>query len=162
MAIRYLKAVLVAFVALLSLMYATQNLVNLEQAYQAVAYAVGMQEHGVYPRAFGPAFAHPALVWTSLGVIVALEYAAGLAAAKGAWDLWSARRARASDFNAAKTYAVLGPGLGMVVWFGLFGVVGGAYFQMWQTQAGALSLEGAFQYAGSCALVLLFVNMTDS
>ena len=50
----------------------------------------------------------------------------------------------------------------MVVWFGLFGVIGGAYFQMWQTEIGALSLEGAFQYAGMSGIVLLFVNMADT
>lgn len=32
---------------------------------------------------------------------------------------------------------------------------------MWQTQAGALSLEGAFQFLGICGIVLIFVNMPD-
>jgi predicted small integral membrane protein len=57
---------------------------------------------------------------------------------------------------------LLGCGIGLVVWMGLFGVVGGAYFQMWQTPAGSASLGGAFQYQAMCAFVLLFVNMPDA
>ena len=45
-----------------------------------------------------------------------------------------------------------------VVWLGFFGTFGGAFFQMWQTELGAMSLGGAFQNAVYCALVLIFVN----
>jgi predicted small integral membrane protein len=161
MSIRLLKVVLVAAVALLCLAYATQNLVNLPHAFEAVAYALGQQDHQVYPRSFMPALSQPVLVWSALAVIVLGEYAAGLVAAKGAADLWRQRRADADAFNGAKTWAVLGAGLGVVVWFGLFAVIGGAFFQQWQTQAGALSLEGAFQYAAQCALVMIFVSLDD-
>lgn len=44
---------------------------------------------------------------------------------------------------------------------GLFGVVGGAMFQMWQTTGGSGSLTGAFQYFGSLSLVALFVAMPE-
>jgi predicted small integral membrane protein len=47
------------------------------------------------------------------------------------------------------------------VWLGFFGVVAGAYFQMWQTEVGQNSLAGAFQFFGSCAIVFLIVNMAD-
>jgi predicted small integral membrane protein len=40
--------------------------------------------------------------------------------------------------------------------------LGGAYFQMWQTEGGGNSLEGAFMYAVSSAVVLLFVNQTEA
>lgn len=161
MSIRYLKVVLVVAVALLCLAYAGHNVVNLPQALDAVAYTIGQQDHQVYPNSFVPALTHPVLVWIALGIILAGEFAAGLVAAKGALDLWRHRHAQAATFNDAKTWAVLGPGLGVVVWFGLFGAIGGAVFQQWQTQAGALSLEGAFQYGAICALVMLFVNMDD-
>lgn len=161
MSIRYLKMALVGAVAVLCLAYAGHNVVNLPQALDAVAYTIGQQDHQVYPRSFVPALTHPALVWIALGIILAGEFAAGLVAARGTWDLWRHRHAAATAFNDAKTCAVLGPGLGVVVWFALFGAIGGAVFQQWQTQAGALSLEGAFQYAGMCALVMLFVNMDD-
>ena len=161
MAIRYLKIMLVIFVSLLCLMYAAQNVANLDAAYTFVASAAGMQDHAAYPSSFGPSVSSPALVWTALAVIIVGEFAAGLLAAKGAWDLWAARRAPAAGFNAAKTCALLGCGGGMVVWFGLFGAIGGAYFQMWQTPLGSASLEGAFQFAAQIGIVMLFVNMSD-
>lgn len=161
MAIRYLKILLVALVGLMALLYALQNIVNAGAAFQAVAAALGMADHEYYPSSLGPAVTAPALVWTAVAIIVAGELAVAFLAAKGAWDLWSARRASPQQFNAAKTCALLGCGAGIVVWFGFFGVLGGAYFQMWQTGLGSMSLEGAFQYFASCAFILLFVNMPD-
>lgn len=38
---------------------------------------------------------------------------------------------------------------------------GAALLQMWQTQIGLGSLEGAFMYAVSSAVVLLFVNQPE-
>ena len=162
MAIRYLKIVLLVFISLFCLMYAAQNISNLDAAYQAVAYVLRMDDHAVYTTAFGPAIHSPALAWLALALIIATELAAGIATAKGCWDLWTARTATAATFNASKTWALVGCGLGLVVWLGFFSVIGGAYFQMWQTQAGALSLGGAFQYLGICAFVLLFVNAPDA
>ena len=146
---------------MLGLFYAIHNVVNLDEAYGFVQYVVGMENNEVYPSAMGPAFHSPFLIWMMLAIIILGESGAGLLAAKGAWDLWSTRKAPAAEFNAAKTYAVLGCGMAIVVWFGLFVVVGGAYFQMWQHELGAASLEGSFQAFGASGIVLLFVNAAD-
>jgi predicted small integral membrane protein len=71
------------------------------------------------------------------------------------------RQAPATEFNESKTYALLGCGLGIVIWLGLFGVFGGALFQMWQTEIGGNSMDDAFQFFVSCALVFLIVNAAD-
>ena len=80
---------------------------------------------------------------------------------KGCLDLWQQRHASSEAFQQAKSWALLGCGLAVLIWFGLFGVIGGAWFQMWQTELGSQSLNGAFQFAVSAALVLIFVNMPD-
>lgn len=160
--IRYIKICLVLFVALFCLMYAGQNLVNLHAAFNFVADTVAMGNQVVYPQSFGPAIHSPALIWMLLGVIIALEIIAGLLAAKGAMDLWEARNADATAFNNAKTFAISGAGMAVVIWFGLFSTIGGAYFQMWQTESGSVALQGAFQYAVLNGIVLIFVNMTDT
>ncbi len=67
----------------------------------------------------------------------------------------------ASDFNRAKTYALVGCGMGIVVWLGFFAVLGGALSQMWQTEIGGASMEDAFQFFAACALIFLIVNSTD-
>jgi len=161
MAIRYLKIVLVLIISLLCLVYATQNIANLEQAYGAFAYVMSNADHVAYPATFLTAIQSPVLIWTTLTVVVFSEFMAGFLAGKGAWDLWKTRKASADVFNSSKTFALLGCGVGMVIWMGFFGVGGTGLFQMWQTEAGLASANGAFQYFSSCAIVFLIVNMAD-
>lgn len=161
MSIRYIKIVLVVCASLLCLAYAAQNVANINEAFAAMAYVMGMHDHGVYPASFLPAVQSPLLVWVALVLVIALEFTAGLLLARGAYDMWSARRRDVVLFEAAKRVAVLGAGVGMVVWLGLFGAVGGAMFQMWQTPTGSASLVGAFQYFASMALVALFISLPE-
>lgn len=161
MSVRIVKILLVVCVSLLCLIYATQNVVNINEAFAAIAYVMGMHDHVVYPSSFVPSVQAPVAVWAALTVIVLLEFTAGVLAARGAYDMWVVRRGDAAAFDASKRFAMLGAGVGMLVWLGLFGVVGGAMFQMWQTTVGSGSLTGAFQYFGSLALVALFVVMPE-
>jgi len=156
--LRTIKILLVASMALYCLFYALQNLVNMEQGIGAVAYVMGNVDHQSYPGSFGPSITQSWLISLAFGIIVAFETLAGLLAARGAIDMIRARHGSAQEFMSATRYAALGAGVAMLVWFGLFGVIGGAFFQQWQTQAGALSLEGAFQYGGMAALIILFVR----
>ncbi len=161
MAIRHLKIVFVAFISLLCLFYAAQNVANLDACYQAFAYVLGAVDHQIYPDSIFPVVQSPAVTWLALVLVVTLEFAAGLLAAKGAWDLWGARKAPAAEFNGAKTYALVGCGMGIVIWLGFFAVVGGALFQMWQTEIGGGSMDDAFQFFAACALIFLVVNAVD-
>lgn len=161
MEIRVLKAVLVMIVSLMGLIYAAQNVANLEQAYGAFAYVASNADHAAYPASFGPAFTSPVLIWTMTALVILAEFGVGFLAAKGALDLWSARQAPAPDFKAAKKFALLGCGLAIIVWFGFFVVLGGGYFQMWQTEVGQGSFLDAAHFAELAGVVLLFVNMAD-
>jgi predicted small integral membrane protein len=161
MAVRHLKIIFVSLISLLCLFYAGQNLVNVDACFQAFAYVMGGVDHEVYPNSIFPAVQTPALIWLVLTLVVASEFVAGLLAAKGAWDLWLARKATAADFNGAKTFALTGCGMGIVVWLGLFGVFGSALFQMWQTEIGQQSMGDAFELFASCALIFLIVNNAD-
>lgn len=157
MTVRILKAIFSLLIGLLALFYATQNVVNLEACYQAFAYVFSQADHTVYPDSFFPPMTHPVAIWAALVIVVVTEYAAGILATRGAWDLWRARILPADDFEKAKRYALLGCGLGVVVWLGYFGVFGAAMFQMWQTEVGTGSMNGAFQYFMSCAIVWLLI-----
>lgn len=118
MATRYLKIIFVALISLLCLFYATQNVFNLDACYQAFAYVLGAVDNQVYSNPVVPAIQSPAVIWLALVLVVSFESVAGLLAAKGAWALWNSRKASATDFNRAKTYALVGCGLGIVVWLG--------------------------------------------
>lgn len=161
MSVRYLKIVLVFLVGLQALLYFTGNIANWDSAIHFVGYVLGMEGHEAYPVHIFPTVTHTVLVTIALLVILAGELLAGLLSLKGAWDLWKARKERVDVFNAAKSHAILGPGMAVVVWFGGFIVIGGALFQMWQTQLGTGSFNGSFVYSMTAGFVLLFVNQPD-
>jgi predicted small integral membrane protein len=158
---RLLKVALAAFVAIFCLMYAIQNIANLQAAYGFVALMAGMEGHAAYPSHVGPSVHSPMLIWTMLWIIIALEFLAGLLAAKGAFDMWQARKKSSSEFNDAKGSAVLGCGIGVIIWFGIFSAIGGAYFQMWQTQAGGGVLNNAGSFVVQLGVIALLINAND-
>jgi len=151
----------VVITSLMALVYVTQNMVNAEAAHAAIIYVMSGADHTVYTNSFGPKFSNPVLGWIVIVVIFGLEYVAGILLAKGAWDMWLARNADAETFAESKKWAQIGSGVGVLVWFGLFGVIGAAFFQMWQTPVGTGSMNGAFQYFVSCAITLMFLNQKD-
>ncbi len=158
---RWIKILLAAFVAMMCVFYALQNIVNLQAAYGFVAYVAGMADHAAYPAHFGPPITASALVWAMLWIIIGLELLAGALAAKGAFDLFTARAATADEFQAAKQSAIAGCGVAVLVWFGLFGAIAGAYFQMWQTEAGNNALQGSFWYSMQAGLAWLLIAARD-
>ncbi len=158
---RLIKILLAASVALFCIFYALQNIVNLQAAHGFVAYVASMADHTAYPAHFGPPITVPALTWTMLWIIIALEMGAGLLAAKGAYDMLKARKASADDFNAAKSYAMAGCGVAMLIWFGLFSAIGGTYFQMWLTDAGLSALRDASMFSVQHGIVLLVLALKD-
>ena len=160
--IRLIKIAMVASVSLFCLMYALQNIWNLDAANWFVSYTTGMEGHDKYPNHFGPAVTTPALHSIMLWIIIALEITAGLLAAKGAFDLFKARNGSADEFNGAKTYAIAGCGVGILVWFGLFSAIAGAYFQIWQTEAGGGALANASMFSVQLGVIWLLVSQKDS
>jgi predicted small integral membrane protein len=158
---RIIKVLLAAFVALFCILYAVQNIVNLQAAHGFVAYVASMADHTAYPSHFGPPVTAPALTWTMLWIIIALEMGAGLLAAKGAYDMLRVRNAPADEFNAAKSYALAGCGVAIIVWFGLFSAIAGTYFQMWQTEAGLNALRDASVFSVQNGIILLVLALKD-
>jgi predicted small integral membrane protein len=159
---RYLKIDLAIFIALFCLFYATQNIFNLQSAHWFVSTMMGMEGHEAYAKHFGPAVTSPMLTWLALWIIIVLEYAAGLLALKGSWDLWSARKGSAAEFHAAKGSVFNAAGVGLFIWFGIFTAIGGAWFQMWQTEAGSGVLNNSAEFVVALGIVALYINMADA
>jgi predicted small integral membrane protein len=158
---RIIKVLLAAFIALFCILYAVQNIVNLQAAHGFVVYVASMADHTAYPSHFGPPVTAPALTWIMLWIIIALEMGAGLLAAKGAYDMLRVRNAPADEFNAAKSYALAGCGVAIIVWFGLFSAIAGTYFQMWQTEAGLNALRDASVFSVQNGIILLVLALKD-
>ena len=159
--IRHIKIGIAAFVAVFCLFYALQNLMNLQPAHGFVALMADMSDHAAYPKHFGPPVTSSAIVWAMLFMIIAGELAAGLLAAKGSLNMWKARNADAETFQASKTLAIAACGIAILVWFGIFSAVGGAYFQMWQTAAGETPLMHASTFSIQFAALWLVLALKD-
>lgn len=158
---RYIKVLLATFAAFFCVFYAIQNIANLGSAEWFVGTMTAMENHEAYPNTFAFAVKSPIMVKVMLWIIILLELAAGLLAGKGAIDLFLRRDASSEEFNAAKTYALAGTGLAVVVWFGIFGAFGGAFFQMWQVEAGVNALRDASFFALQHGIVWLIIRADD-
>ena len=160
--IRYFKIVLVILVGLQGLFYFISNAVNWEYAQMAVGAVLSQADSPAYPNLIVPAITSPFLVKLALASIMTGELLVGLMCSKGAYDLWKQVNHDAAAFNTAKTWAIAGCCMALIVWFGIFQVFGAALFQMWQGQVGVGSFEGAFMYHAASAIILIFVNQADS
>ena len=159
--LRMLKILLVLFIGLHGLIYALQNLVNLDQAHAALGYVLSNEGHEVYPGSMFFAVTSPMLHWAALWLVILGEFAIGYFGIKGAWDMFAARKDNVEQFHAAKSNGVIAAALALFVWFGLFMTFGAAFFQMWQTELGAGSMEGSFMYSMASAITMMFVCVTQ-
>lgn len=159
---RYIKIALAAFASLFCLFYAIQNMVNLGPAEWFVGTMTAMEGHESYPNSFAFAVKSPVLVKMMLWIIILLELTAGLFAGKGAIDMFGKRNGSSDQFNDAKAHALFGTGLAVVIWFGIFGAFGGAFFQMWQVEAGLNALRDASFFALQHGVVWLIIRSDDS
>ena len=158
---RYIKIALAAFASLFCLFYAIQNMANLGAAEWFVGTMTAMEGHQAYPNTFAFAVKSPVAVKILLWIIILLELVAGLLAGKGAIDLFGKRNGSSEEFNEAKSYALAGTGLAVVIWFGIFGAFGGAFFQMWQVEAGLNALRDASFFALQHGVVWLIIRTDD-
>ena len=159
--IRWLKIILVIFVGLQGLFYFLSNAFNWSSAKLAVGAVLGQQDSPFYSTLVVPSITDPTLVAIALIGIMGGELLIGLLCLNGALDMARASSSTPEAFHHSKKLAILGCGLALIVWFGIFQVFGAALFQMWQGEVGISSFEGAFMYHASSALVLLFVNQRD-
>lgn len=161
MPVRYMKMVLVFFVGLQGWLYVAGNIANWNAGLDAISYVLGMSDHDIYGTHIFPPITSTAMAAVVFLLILGGEFLVGAFSFKGAVDLWKARNADAQAFNEAKTFALVGTAMAMLVWFGGFIVLGGALFQMWQTEIGAASFDGAFVYAATGGLVMLIIAGPD-
>ncbi|WP_265529764.1 DUF2165 family protein [Sphingomicrobium marinum] len=159
--LRWIKIALVTLVGLHALFYLAQNLANLGAAHSALAYVLSGAEHEVYTQT---AFFHSGsslFAWIALSFVLAGEGLTAFFGLKGGFDMFKARGAAPNAFHRAKRAAVYAGAFALLTWFGMFLTFGAAFFQMWQTQLGAGSYEGAFIYAMASAVTILFVYHTE-
>src|SRR5260370_41710389 len=97
-------------------------------------------------------------VWTlAYWAIIVVEAVTGIVLALATVRLAANLRASAVRFNSAKTYVVVGAGLGFLLWFTGFMVVGGEWFATCQSKV-CHGPASAFRFYITLLAVGLFVN----
>ena len=107
------------------------------------------------------AVSDPRLQSNAYMIIILAELAIGLACLAGTMKMMFALNAPAATFNKAKNIAVLGLSAGVAFLLMAFLVVGGEWFQMWQSQMWN-GQEAAFRLVASIGLILIFVSLKDT
>jgi predicted small integral membrane protein len=158
--LRVLKIVCAVFIGLIGLLAFLNNLINITSAQSFVSTVISGPEQPYY-KIIGPTFAAAWQGWLGLGVIMLAELAAGVLGLVGAFRMMLSRTADSDTFRAAKSYAIAGGMLGAIVWYGFFITLGEMYFNMWQTEIGLGSVNGAFRYGTVCAALALLIAMRE-
>ena len=160
-AVRLAKIALVAAAALFCLLVGYNNIVDYGSNYMFVQHVLSMDT--TFPDnavRSSRAITDPGLHRIAYAFIIAAELGIGLLCLAGAGRLLLVLNAPAAEFNRAKALAILGLAAGMLFWFVGFLVVGGEWFQMWQSQIWN-GQEAAFRFIASLGLFLVFLSLED-
>lgn len=157
---RIVKIVMVGSLALLAGLVTFDNLIDYETNYAFVRHVLSMDTTPPGNALMHRSIASPSLWRTAYALIIASEGATALGFAGGAALLLRHLRSQAACFNRAKGLTAVAAGLGFLVWFFGFMVIGGEWFQMWQSPQWN-GQEAAFRFYLTILAVLIFVMQKD-
>jgi predicted small integral membrane protein len=159
--VRLVKIAMTASLAAFALLVAIDNVVDYGTNYQFVKHVFSMDT--IFPDSTlrWRAITAPALWQGGYAVIIAGEALTGLCFAAGTLALLARLRAPAGLFQRAKRLCLLGAGLGFLVWFLGFMVIGGEWFQMWQSSTWN-GQTPAFHFYVTLLGVAIFLNQPDA
>jgi predicted small integral membrane protein len=151
---------MVASTAAFALLVAVHNVVDYPTNYAFVRHVLSMDTTRPDNALMGHAITNPALWGVAYWMIIGAEAVTGLVLAWATLRLAANLRAPARRFNAAKDLVILGVGLGFLLWFLGFMVVGGEWFAMWQSKEWN-GQQAAFRFYVTLLLVAILVNQPD-
>ncbi len=153
---RSAKILFVALIGLFGLLTGADNIIDYPTNFEAVRHVLSMDTTHPGNRLLGRAITdenvHRYVYW---GILVA-EICYGVICIFGALRLVGALRSGAASFDAAKEPAVLGLAIGFALYFFGFMIVGGEWFQMWQSDQWNMQ-QPAFRFVACFGLVLIFL-----
>lgn len=157
---RIIKIGMVGALAVFALLVAFDNLADYETNYAFVRHVMSMDTTFPENALLYRRITTPWLWRAAYALIIAGEALTGLAFAAATVAMARSLRAEIARFNRAKRLAVIGAGLGFLVWFFGFMVVGGEWFSMWQSPQWN-GQAAAFRFYITLLAVLIFVNQSE-
>jgi len=157
---RLVKTAMVGSCALFALLVAFNNLVDYGSNYEFVRHTLSMDTTFPGNALRGRAITSPALWTLAYWLIILAEAVTGVILAFATIRLLSTAHGPASSFTRAKHTAVLGFGLGFLLWFTGFMVIGGEWFGMWQSKDWN-GVPSAFRFDVVLLVVAVFLMQRD-
>ena len=155
--LRYLQILLIITVAMWGLLSAIDNLADWSGTNDAVTSVASMSTYQGGP--FRWRATHDPVVVVVGSVFITLSKAAsGCLCLLGALQMWRARRQDTVGFTHAKSLALSGGAVAILLFFGGFLVIAEGWFEMWRSSLMVSTVSGAaFRYGAMITLISLFV-----
>ncbi|MGR3625653.1 MAG: DUF2165 family protein [Limimaricola sp.] len=160
MLVRLCKIAMLLGLALFAFLVTLNNLVDYGSNFVFVQHVLSMDTTFEGNALMGRAITTEWMWHAGYWLIIAGEGLTALLLAAGAVAMFAARQADASDFAAAKSWAVLGATVGFMVWFVGFMAIGAEWFAMWQSEIWN-GQQPAFRFYISLLAVIIFVTQPE-
>lgn len=146
--------------AVFALLVGIDNVIDYESNYRFVQHTLSMDT--VFPENAlkWRAITQPIIWQLAYGAIIFAELLTGLLFLIGFFQLLRNLN-HSQAFTHAKNWIYLGGTTGFFVWFFGFMVIGGEWFDMWQSQQWN-GIQSAFRFVVVLLLVMIFVGMPES
>ena len=158
--IRSVKIVMVGSLALFAGLVTYDNLTDYETNYTFVRHVLSMDTTPPGNALMYRSVNSPSWWQAAYALIIAGEGATALGFAGAAALLLRHLSSPAASFNRAKGLTAVAAGLGFLVWFFGFMVIGGEWFQMWRSPLWN-DQQRAFRFYLTILAVLIFVMQKD-
>lgn len=160
MASRIAKVFMSLAFGLFGLLVAADNLLDYDTNFAFVRHVLSMDTTFENGRLRGRAVLDPFWWRAGYALIILGEAVTGILFLIGAVQLMRALRAPAARFDRAKSFSILGATAGFAVWFVGFMLVGGEWFQMWQSPSWN-GQEAAFRFYMPLMAGLIFIALPE-
>jgi predicted small integral membrane protein len=159
-ATRIVKIFMLGALALFAGLVSFDNLADYDTNYAFIRHVMSMDATPPGNALMGRSVTSPSLWRAAYALIIAGEAVTALAFAAAAALLLRHLRSPAARFNRAKGLVAVAAGLGFLVWFFGFMVIGGEWFQMWRSPQWN-GQQAAFRFYLTILAVLIFVMQKD-
>ncbi len=158
--LRLVKTISVAAIGLMALLVAFGNITDYYSNYQFVMHVLKMDttfpDSHVHYRSINNIF----IIHIAYIFIIIMEVLMSFCCIKGAWLLFKNLKSEAALFHASKNWAVAGITIGIVIWFVGFEVIGGEWFDMWQSMKWN-GLAAAERILSFLILILILLHLRE-
>lgn len=156
---RWVKIGLIFSAGIFAMVITFNNLTDYQSNFLFVSHVLSMDDTFEGNRGMWRAMSNPIIHHLFYWGIILTELVIGLLCLIGSYKLWRNRQ-DVVLFQQAKSWAILGLGLGILLWFFGFMAIGGEWFLMWQSQTWN-GQQPAFRIAALFGIFLIYLNQPD-